>query len=389
MPSKTHALKKAKPTEAAPVSKSAIAKLAKQTKPKSTVAAVSAVAVSKTASKKRKAQETTAVVEPAAAAVAAQTFEFSLVQTEKAVAALLKHVESEASKHKDGNESEAEGAVKKRKLDLLADDPSSETDAAKEAVYLVVSSKKFLSDHLIMKPKRITIPHPIYNLDNTTICLITKDPQRLYKDIFLAPDDDITEAPVSSSLARIVGISKLQSKFKTFESKRQLRDSYDIFLADDRVIKMLPKLLGTTFIREKVLPIPISLLGKDGEKKAKVQDLVDKSATKTIKKKKSATETEEDRLRAEKEHISIAHVRSEVNRTLKSAIAVIPAGVTMSIKIGYSTFSSTQIAENIAAVIEGLVKSNVIKGGFDGVRSLHVKTRSSISLPIYLTDKLD
>ena len=48
-------------------------------------------------------------------------------------------------------------------------------------------------------------------------------------------------------MAKIVGLSKLRSKFESHEAKRQLCASYDLFLADERVIPSLPKLLGSRF----------------------------------------------------------------------------------------------------------------------------------------------
>lgn len=47
-----------------------------------------------------------------------------------------------------------------------------------------------------------------------------------------------------AGISRVVGVSKLRTKFEAPEAKRQLCNSYDIFLADERVIPSLPKLLG-------------------------------------------------------------------------------------------------------------------------------------------------
>ncbi len=58
---------------------------------------------------------------------------------------------------------------------------------------------------------------------------------------------------------KVIGISKLRSKYKPFEAKRQLCASYDLFLADERVIELLPPLLGKTFFGKKKHPIPIDL----------------------------------------------------------------------------------------------------------------------------------
>jgi ribosome biogenesis protein UTP30 len=45
-------------------------------------------------------------------------------------------------------------------------------------------------------------------------------------------------------ISRVVGITKLKGKFKPFEARRQLLSEHGMFLADDRIVPLLPKLLG-------------------------------------------------------------------------------------------------------------------------------------------------
>ena len=51
--------------------------------------------------------------------------------------------------------------------------------------------------------------------------------------------------------AQVIGVTKLRTKYKQFEARRQLLAAYDRFLADDRVVPMLPKLLGNKFFERK------------------------------------------------------------------------------------------------------------------------------------------
>ncbi|KAK9458362.1 ribosomal protein L1/ribosomal biogenesis protein [Dipodascopsis uninucleata] len=284
-------------------------------------------------------------------------------QTKKAVSSLLKHIE------KTKAETEAD---KSKKLNLLADN----VDSPKETILLVVGTKKYLSDKLVMKPKRILVPHPLYDPEQTSICLITKDPQRLYKDVLLADD-----SPVKDIITRIVGVSKLKGKFKQFQARRQLRDEYDIFFADDRVAPLFPELLGKSFISVKKLPIPINLQSP----KALAEQKAQRAGSKKRKLSEISTEELESK---EKTAISTKRVKAEIDRTLKSVSVIVPAGSNTTIKVGYSTFSADDVTENIEAVVEGLIKSKVIKDGWEGIRSIHVKTAQSVSLPIYLADKL-
>ena len=47
-----------------------------------------------------------------------------------------------------------------------------------------------------------------------------------------------------AGVSKVVGVSKLRTKYEPFEAKRTLCNSFDLFVADDRVIPSLPKLLG-------------------------------------------------------------------------------------------------------------------------------------------------
>jgi ribosome biogenesis protein UTP30 len=52
-------------------------------------------------------------------------------------------------------------------------------------------------------------------------------------------------------MIQVIGISKLRAKFRPYEAKRSLCHAYDMFLADDRVLPMLPRILGKKFFERK------------------------------------------------------------------------------------------------------------------------------------------
>lgn len=87
------------------------------------------------------------------------------------------------------------------------------------------------------------LPNPVIDPRTTSICLFTKDPQRQYKDLL--------EAQNIKYVSRVVGIEKLKGKFKPFEARRQLMNDHGLFLVDERVVPLLPKLLGTKFFKAK------------------------------------------------------------------------------------------------------------------------------------------
>jgi len=52
-------------------------------------------------------------------------------------------------------------------------------------------------------------------------------------------------------ISRVVGITKLKGKFKPFEARRMLLKENGMFLADERVIPLLPGLLGSNGLKRK------------------------------------------------------------------------------------------------------------------------------------------
>ena len=47
-----------------------------------------------------------------------------------------------------------------------------------------------------------------------------------------------------AGISKVIGVSKLRTKYEAPEAKRQLCGLYDLFLADERILPSLPKLIG-------------------------------------------------------------------------------------------------------------------------------------------------
>jgi ribosome biogenesis protein UTP30 len=134
-------------------------------------------------------------------------------------------------------------------------------DRTEQYVWLIVAVKKMFPERKLKPFKMCVHPyllpllesehpilnsplsHPLIDPRTTPICLITKDPQRMYKDLLESNDIKF--------ISRVVGIQKLKGKFKPFEARRMLLKENGLFLADDRVIPLLPKLLGKAFFSAK------------------------------------------------------------------------------------------------------------------------------------------
>ena len=65
------------------------------------------------------------------------------------------------------------------------------------------------------------------------------------------------------SCFKIIPLRELKVEYKQFEAKIQLSNKFDLFLADDRIIRMVPHFLGKSFYKKKKIPLQINLKAKD------------------------------------------------------------------------------------------------------------------------------
>lgn len=123
-----------------------------------------------------------------------------------------------------------------------------------------------------------------------------------------------------------------------------------MFLADSRIVLMLPALLGKPFYaRTAKVPIPVSFEG--------------------------STAPTPPRLAA------------ELRTALGSTYVHLSASASTSIRVARADFTPEQIVDNVCAVVDALVAKK-IPAGWKGVRSFHIKSPNSAALPIWLTQEL-
>jgi hypothetical protein len=94
---------------------------------------------------------------------------------------------------------------------------------------------------------RREIPNPIYSQEAAEVCLFVKDHDGTGHKEAKARVRSIE----NSGVQKVIGLTKLKANYFTFEQKRKLCDSYELFLADDRILPSLPKLLGKSFFKKK------------------------------------------------------------------------------------------------------------------------------------------
>lgn len=265
------------------------------------------------------------------------------VQAAKAADALIKHERITSKKAKN------ETSSNNKKLQLLDNVDSNESDVV---VWLVLGIERSFGESAggLLRPIRLPIPNSWKSasqgaMENFQVCLITKDPQRTYKDII---------SPLGlTSISRVIGISKLRKKFSTFEARRQLCSMYDLFLGETRVMAMLPEALGKKFYDRKKHPVCVDL----------------------------ATHVES--LTPERKEEISALLKSELIEAIESTyLYATKDGKSISIRVGLVSQGARKLGENVVAIAKGL--KSALPGGLENVRTMHLKTTGSAALPIYM-----
>jgi ribosome biogenesis protein UTP30 len=195
------------------------------------------------------------------------------------------------------------------------------------------------------------------------VCIFTKDPQRAYKDLVAS---DAFPAALREKVTRVLGVDKLKKRYKSYEQKRALLAEFDVFMVDDRVIKIAADFLGKTFYQSKAKrPIPIRLTAGA---------YIDKNAKKDSKEPQNIVGTPQG-------------VAKEIETALHSTYLSMSASANTSIRVGTLSMSAQQLTENTSAVVAAIIPKH-IEQGWRNIRSLHLKGPATKALPIWLADEL-
>ena len=277
-------------------------------------------------------------------------------QTLRASQALLKHVKAEVKRLQESGQ----------KRNLLAAGESDDEDDADDAqpIWLNLATKQYITDKHRLKPSKIPVPHSLNTNENGTICLITTDPQRAVKN---AVADPTFPSSLSVRVTRIIGLSKLLARYKSFEQRRQLLSEHDTFLADDRIVSRLPKILGKVFYKGTAKrPIPISIAPKDSSKE------------------KSKKLPKEERQAAV---ASPAVVAKEIEKALACVPVSLNPGYNIAVRVGLKSFTPEQLRANVTAAAGAIIEKHVVSG-WKNVKSVHIKSPTSVALPVWLAEDL-
>lgn len=222
-----------------------------------------------------------------------------------------------------------------------------------------------------LQPGKIILPHPLNTNEEVSVCLITADPQRWYKN---AVADEFPE-DLRAKIGRVIDISHLRAKFKAFEAQRKLFSEHDVFLADTRIINRLPKALGKSFYKTTTKrPIPVVLMAQ--------REKVDGKRVPRPKGKKEKRDPAEN-VNAR----PVPEIVAEVQRAIGAALVHLSPSTNTAVKVGYADWEPEKLAANIDKVVRELVE-RFVPQKWQNVRNFYVKGPETAALPIYQTDEL-
>ncbi|KAL3797740.1 hypothetical protein HJC23_000285 [Cyclotella cryptica] len=194
------------------------------------------------------------------------------------------------------------------------------------------------------KPIRIDIPHPLIKLDSSTaedadilqeaqVCLIVKeDSKPLVQEMIARFPNEL------SCIKKVLGLQSLRTKHKSFAQKRELLHRFDIFLADDRILPMLTKALGSKFFEKKKQPVPLNICREEA-------------------------------------------LPFAVQKCLKGTFMYLSSGTCVTVKAGNTSMPSHHLEANIIAICTQAPLK--VPRKWSNIKSISIKTTSSVALPVY------
>ncbi|XP_037781383.1 ribosomal L1 domain-containing protein 1-like [Penaeus monodon] len=189
---------------------------------------------------------------------------------------------------------------------------------------------------------KIPLPHPILG-DDTDVLLITRmlDSERGsdYEKTLNHFKELLIQKKAAHYITEVITLKQLRMEYKEFEAKRNLANRFQVILAQDCIMELLPKLLGKHFYGRNKLPISVNLNTK--HLKGVIENAV---------------------------HQSILHF------TMK--------GNCSQVKVGRLSLNDEQIAENILKAVGKIIHR--IPGGWDNIQTLSLKGLKTKAVPLYV-----
>ncbi|XP_043206437.1 ribosomal L1 domain-containing protein 1-like [Amphibalanus amphitrite] len=190
----------------------------------------------------------------------------------------------------------------------------------------------------------IKLPLPAPFTDTADVCLFVKDLKRGIRvdhEKSVRHWKDVLDEAGVTRITEVIPLRQLKAEYNMYEARRKLCDSYDVFLSDVRVTRLLPTLLGKHFITKKKQPLSVNMEAKDLVK--------------------------------------------EIDSVLGAAyLHIHNSGDCSSVQVGRCGQSEEELLQNVMTAVAILRLK--FPGGQRNIRSLHLKLGKSPAIPIFVSD---
>lgn len=206
------------------------------------------------------------------------------------------------------------------------------------------------SSKVVIRPIRVKIPHSMFSTeeDGHSICLFcrSEDKDKLVEHFKSHPFEGLTS---------IISLGEVNKQYKAFREKKDILSNHTHFVCDIGIVSHLYNLLGKTFGQRNHFPVPITI------------SLTEATAAAAAGKKNPL-------------HVNIQQVVDSTYMALK--------GQHINVRFGNTRMPAAHVTENIVQGVAFAVE-NKIPNGWKNVHSLHIKTPTSASLPLYYRHSKD
>eukprot|EP01120_Amphizonella_sp_Union-15-10_P005659 TRINITY_DN1702_c0_g1_i1.p1 TRINITY_DN1702_c0_g1~~TRINITY_DN1702_c0_g1_i1.p1 ORF type:complete len:284 (-),score=44.90 TRINITY_DN1702_c0_g1_i1:126-977(-) len=177
-----------------------------------------------------------------------------------------------------------------------------------------------------LRQKLVEIPYPIH--ETSEICVFIKGMHQTekIKDYCIPNVKDVF--PFNTNFRNL---------YTQYADRRKLANSYDLFIVEKDVYRDVFRFFGSEFIPRNKLPIAVRM------------------------------------------------TKNAIYKVINSATVFFPKGKTFSVRIGYSNMPKDHLVANVVAAVPKIIK---LHSNWQNMISIHIKTHSSISLPIYVNNTI-
>ena len=142
-------------------------------------------------------------------------------------------------------------------------------------------------------------------------------------------EDELEKHPVAG-FNKVMSYAQLRNNYTRYKERRKLCAQYDAFFSDDRILPMMPRLLGKVFFEKKKHPVPVRV-----SRVSALQHTLAKARDNTYLYLGWGPCT---------------YVAEEAASWGALVVTVIACGGCRSVKVGRTDFTAKELVENIMAV---------------------------------------